>query len=162
IDKVIAAPLHDGGADVIVASEIRNRGLVLTRLSASGVVRYQTVVSGHDKLIDVLTHQTPDDTFGTVCAFRSPVATGSTLALLDDRGAVCAKIQLDDSQPTVLLGDLDGDGTSEIVTNWGGTITVFDGDGAQRFGRQLGSRLTALVVVDLDGDGLAEIVMGTR
>ena len=63
--------------------------------------------------------------------------------------------------PSVIVADLDGNGSQEIVTaNYGGFIYVFDQGGLHlAWSRQpVQSELRGLTVYDLDADGTLEII----
>jgi len=65
---------------------------------------------------------------------------------------------------SVSLGDLDGDGTVELVTRAGDTLHVFDASGSEREGWPVSPgapiRNATPTIGDLDGDGDLEIVIG--
>lgn len=76
--------------------------------------------------------------------------------------------------PSVFVGDIDGDGSPEIVTGHsdrtyqdidsicGGIVAVYDKDGYFKEGwpQHLGDEVYAITVDDLDGDGQMEIIAG--
>ena len=63
--------------------------------------------------------------------------------------------------PAVAVGDVDGDGASEIVVAGNDDrISLIGGDGQLRWTYDVGHSLVSVATVDLDGDGRAEIVPG--
>jgi hypothetical protein len=102
----------------------------------------------------------------------SPGIAGQIFMLAGDTGAVETTFDGDvDSSVTPALGDIDGDGIPEVVTNdvaghllaydhaghlkWTGDVAKYVGNGSSAVGS---SYCQAIAIHDLDGDGTPEII----
>jgi hypothetical protein len=61
----------------------------------------------------------------------------------------------------VATGDVDGDGSVEILTAVGDTVDVFKSDGTKLWDYRHPVNLYSVMAADLDGDGANEVFMGT-
>ncbi len=92
--------------------------------------------------------------------------TYTVWALNGEDGSVQWSIDPDGGRawPGVVVADLDGNGTLEVVTAHGdGYVHVFDGAGGVVWSRQPtpGNELRSLVVADLDGNGTLEVLVAS-
>jgi hypothetical protein len=93
-------------------------------------------------------------------------ATYSVFILDGESGALVRRIDPEGGRawPSVVVGDLEGDGDLEIITAHGdGYFHVFNHNGDGVWSRQPtpGSELRSLAVHDLDGDGDLEIIVAS-
>ncbi|OGG46752.1 MAG: hypothetical protein A3F84_18200 [Candidatus Handelsmanbacteria bacterium RIFCSPLOWO2_12_FULL_64_10] len=67
-----------------------------------------------------------------------------------------------DEFPSFGVGDVDGDGPSEIVVgSMDGRVFLMNADGRLRWSRRVGGPINSIAIADVDGDGRGEIVAGS-
>ncbi|MSR85591.1 hypothetical protein EXS71_04130, partial [Candidatus Uhrbacteria bacterium] len=165
---------RDGKEDVVITAQ----GKVTVRLSARGSNSFYPYGKNYDGDLHVTIRRSPDPTSKKFDPFElvlTPLSQIPARILVTDlKGAVRQSFLAYRKEftggATVSTGDLDGDGTEEIVTGagsgggphvrlftregrlWGGSFFAFDP-------HETGG--VHLAVGDLDGDGREEIVVGS-
>jgi len=67
-----------------------------------------------------------------------------------------------DEFPSFGVGDVDGDGPSEVVVgSMDGRVFLLNADGKLRWSRRVGGAINSIAIADVDGDGRGEIVAGS-
>jgi hypothetical protein len=94
-----------------------------------------------------------------VAATRYP---DPSVSILDAKGMLVWRQELDASPSVVVAEDVDKDGGHEVLVGaLDGRVRLFGDDGAPRWERQLAGPISDLELGDPGGDGISDVVVGT-
>lgn len=92
--------------------------------------------------------------------FSSSEIRTHTIYLMDKESKILWQKKLGGSYyPSLFMGDIDGDGVSDIVLGGGKYVSAYDPEGNQKWKYRVDGEVTDMDVGDIDGDGAPDIVV---